>query len=442
MRNRLLVLIMTVMVLLSVEAAPAFAAEGSSDKPNPMAQAALLVDVKTGKVLYEKNKTKEMYPASLTKMMTCLVVLDHLKLDQKVTVAPEAVFPVGNNINLKAGEVLTVEELLNALMIYSSNDAALALAIETSGSVEAFAKEMNKKAKEIGCKHTNYINPNGFTNEPIHHTTAEDLVKIASYGLKNETFSSIVKKATYTVPKTNKNKARPVETTNLLLRNGKYHYDGVIGVKTGFMALSGYCFVGAAEKDGMTLIGVSLNSGDIERFTEVADMFDYGFDNFKTLELVKKNEKTDNVKVKYGHKTSVPTMVPDGAFITMPKSGDESLATTEVKLKDHVEAPIKKGTKVGTLEILEDGKKVDETEIVIAQDVEKGGPWTALYISDMTFYIMAGVAAVILLLIIIVAIKVRSVKKRRALERKREREEMAMRIAAERKDKEQRGWPF
>lgn len=430
-------------IIVTMSFVPALATDvTAAEKPKLMGQAALLIDAKTGKVLYDKNSKKEMYPASLTKMMTALVVLDKLPLDRVVTVAPEAVFPVGNNINLKEGEQLTVEELLNALMIYSANDAALALAIETSGSVQKFAEEMNAKAKEIGCKHTNYINPNGFTNDAIHHTTAEDLAKIANYGLHNKTFAGIVCKDKYTVPASNKNPTRKVETTNMLLAKGKYHYDGVIGVKTGFMALSGQCFVGAAEKEGMRLIGVSLNSGEIERFTDVAKLFDYGFDNFKTSRLMKEGEITGTIKVKYGKHTFVDTKVPAGAYITMPKSGDESLAKTKVILKDHVNAPIKAGAKVGEVVVYEDGKEIDRTPVVMAKAVKKGGPWAALYIADWVFYLVAGILLLIILIIVIVKIMVNRKRRRIELARQRQREEKAMEIARQRADKQQRGWPF
>lgn len=420
----------------------AMVSAASGDDPDVKAAAALLIDADSGKVLYEKNSKSEMYPASLTKMMTCILTLENLDLDKEVTIPAEAVFPTGNNINLKEGEKITVKDLVNALMVYSANDAALALAIEVAGSVEEFAKMMNEKAKEIGCTHTNYINPNGFTNDAIHHTTARDLAKIAKYGMEKKEFRKIVGQKKYTVPADNMNKARTVKTTNLLLADGQYHYEGVKGVKTGFMALSGYCFVGAADKDGLNMIGVSLNSGENQRFVDVANMFDWGAENYKSYELMPKNESCGTIKVKYGHNTFVDTVVPEGAYVTMPKNGDEELADSKTVMKDHVEAPIKKGTKVGVVKIYEDGKKVGESDIVISKTVSKGGPWAALYISDMAFYIAVGV-----LLLIIVVIMILRARKKRALRRRqemirRQRERRAMEIAAERADKERRGWPF
>ena len=437
----LLSLMLMMSLLISQGASSAYAADGS-DKPDPKAIAALLIDVDSGKVLYEKNSKQEVYPASLTKMMTGILVLEKLDLDKEVTIPAEAVFPTGNNIKLKEGEKTTVRVLLNALMVYSANDAALALAIEASGSVENFVKEMNAKAKEIGCTHTNYINPNGFTNDPIHHTTCRDLAKIAAYGLEKKEFRKIVKQPEYTVPADNKNGERKVKSTNLMLRKGKYHYDGTIGVKTGFMAISGYCFVGAAKKNGMTLIGMSMNSGLNRRFVEVSEMFDYAAANYKSHKLIGRNESTGTIKVKYGHNTFVDTVAPEGAFVTMPKNGDESLADSKVVIKDHVEAPIKKGTKVGVVKIYEDGKKVGESDVVISKTVEKGGPWAALYISDMAFYISAGVLLLIILVIIIMVSRKKKAKRRREEMRKRERERKAMEIAMEREDKRRRGWPY
>lgn len=443
-KERFCAVLIAMALLLCFDAGSVLAAgeSGSADLPQPQGAAALLIDADSGKVLYEKNSTQEMYPASLTKMMTCILALERLDLDQKVTIPAGAVFPTGNNIGLKEGEVLTVEQLLNALMVYSANDAALALALEMSDSIEGFADEMNKKAREIGCTHTNYINPNGFTNDPIHHTTASDLAKIAQYGLEKEEFREIVRKPKYTVPADNKNPARTVKSTNLLLRDGPLHYEGTIGVKTGFMALSGYCFVGAAEKNGLTMIGVSLNSGNKQRFADVAEMFDYGAANYESHELIAKNGDAGNIKVKYGHQTSVDTVVPGGAYVTLPKNADESLADTKIVLKDHVEAPIKKGTKVGVVKIYEDGKKTGESDVVISKSVDKGGPWAAFYISDMTFYIASAVIIVLIILIIMLKIRKRKARKRREEQRRRERERRAMQIAMEREDKKRRGWPY
>lgn len=441
--KKLIAVLMAIMMFVCFNAS-VLAADNADegDLPQPQGEAALLIDADSGKIMYEKNSEQEMYPASLTKMMTCILALEKLDLDQKITIPAEAVFPTGNNVRLKEGEVLTVRQLLNALMVYSANDAALALAIEMSGSIEDFAKEMNKKAKEIGCTHTNYINPNGFTNDPVHHTTARDLAKIAQYGLEKKEFRKIVKKTQYTVPADNKNPARTVKSTNLLLRDGALHYDGTIGVKTGFMALSGYCFVGACEKNGLTMIGVSLNSGNKQRFADVAEMFDYGVANYKSHELIAKNAGTGKIKVKYGHNTSVDTIAPKGAYVTLPKNADESIADTKIIIKDHVEAPIKKGTKVGTVEIYEDGKKTGESDVVISRSVKKGGPWTALYISDMTFYMAAAAVLILIVLLIIFRVKVRKARKRREIERRRARERKAMQIAMEREDKKRRGWPY
>ncbi|MEE1170488.1 MAG: hypothetical protein UHP11_07275, partial [Anaerovoracaceae bacterium] len=142
------------------------------------------------------------------------------------------------------------------------------------------------------------------------------------------------------------------------------------------------------------------------------------------------------------HNTSVDTIAPKGAYVTLPKNADESIADTKIILKDHVEAPIKKGTKVGSVEIYEDGKKTGESDVVISRSVKKGGPWTALYISDMAFYIAVAAALLLIVLFIIFRVKVRRARKRREIERRRARERKAMQIAMEREDKKRRGWPY
>jgi D-alanyl-D-alanine carboxypeptidase len=171
--------------------------------------------------------------------------------------------------------------------------------------------------------------------------------------------------------------------------------------------------VGACEKNDLTLIGVSLNSGNKQRFADVAEMFDYGYANYKSHELMAKNGDTGSIKVKYGHNTFVDTVVPEGAYVTLPKDEDESIADTRIVLKDHVTAPIKKGTKVGSVEIYEDGDKIGESDIVISRSVEKGGPWAAYYISDMAFYAAAAAVALLIIFIIMVRAKVRKDKRRK-----------------------------
>ena len=453
-----IVMIMTlVLVLLTVQAAPVFGAESKNegDLPETGCTAALLMDARTGTVLYEKNAELQLQPASMTKMMTALLVVENLDLDKKVTVPREAANLLGSSMDLKEGEVLTVRQLLNALLVHSANDAAVALAIEVSGSVDAFLELMNKRAQELGMDNTNYISTNGFVNDARHHTTAIDSTIIARKILEDKTLAPIVKKASYTIPATNKSPERKLKTTNKLLKKTKKKikvngverfpkYEGAMGVKTGFMAGSGYCITASAERDGMTLIAVVMQANtDLNRYVDAITMFDYGFDNYYSYELKKPHEKTGRIKVKYGHNCFVQTETEEGVYATLPKQAEgKDMARCEIVLKDHVAAPIKKGKKVGEAKVYENGKVTGTSDIVITKSVKKGGPWTAFYISDLLFTIICAVIALIVVLCIVRKINIDRRRRIEEMKRRRAMSERARRRAAANEYKRRRDWPF
>ncbi|MBQ3924808.1 MAG: D-alanyl-D-alanine carboxypeptidase [Firmicutes bacterium] len=440
MRKRLVCLVMALTMLICFTSVPASAED--VEEPDVHCKAALLVDTKTDQVLFEKKSHKKMSPASLTKMMTCLLVMENLDLDKKVKIPAEATGYIGSAIGLKKGEVFTVEQLLNALMIYSANDCAVALGIEVAGSHLKFVEMMNARAEELGLENTFFLNANGFTNDMDHHTTANDLYVIAKKIMKYPEVREITSRKTFTMPETTESGPRKLDTTNGLLKK-KMHYEGVYGVKTGFMGASGYCFVGACEKNGMDLICVVLNDETRkESFQDATKLFDYGFDNFYTEKMVDKGEDTGHVMVKYGHDTFVPTETKEAGYITLPNQAAESMADSDVKYDKGIEAPIKKGTKVGVVEMKQDGKVVSTTDVVITKDVKKGGPWSALYISDMMFY--AGVVIIAAVIAFIASVNIRRKKRKAAAEARAARRQAAHEaiLQAEKEDKIRRDWPF
>jgi D-alanyl-D-alanine carboxypeptidase (penicillin-binding protein 5/6) len=449
--KRTITALMVIMVLLVVQAVPVFA---ESDKPKTDCQAALLMDANTGKVLYEDNANAPMQPASLTKMMTALLVVEHLNLNDTVVITKEAANVGGNNIELKVGERFTVRELLNALLVYSANDTAVALGIAVSGNLDSFLALMNERAKQLGMYHTHYLSPNGLIESENHITTAHDIGIIARKVLQDPTLSRIVRKAKYTVPATNMSGERKLKSTNAMLYddktiikvNGKERhpkYKGADGVKTGFMNASGYCIAAGARRHGMQLIAVVMHAKDNNgRYTNAIPMLDYGFANFTTHKLIDKGDHGGKVKVKYGHHTFVQTTIPDGAYVTLPKQASEDIADYDIVMKKNVKAPIRKGTKVGVVNIYENGKKQGTSDVVISESVQRGGPWTALYISDMAFIIMCVVAALILILLLVIVSRRRQIRKRREIRRRRAREKRAREIAAERAYKRRRDWPY
>lgn len=250
----------------------------------------ILMETSTGKILYEKNANEVSFPASTTKIMTAILTVENCKLDDVATVSHNAVYSIPydyTHASLKEGEELTIEQLLYALMIPSANDAAIVLAEHISGSVEEFAKLMNKKAKELGCKNTHFVNPNGIHNKN-HTSTAYDLALMGQYAMKNETIRKIVSTKQFTLPTTNKyNKTDRIfnNTNDLLSTYSRYYYEGTTGVKTGYTGEAGNCIVASAKKNGFEVLlvvlgGKSTSKGLSERYLDCKTLFDYAFDNY------------------------------------------------------------------------------------------------------------------------------------------------------------------
>lgn len=236
----------------------------------------IVIEQSTKRVLASENEDEKLYPASTTKVLTALCVLNSLPLDRVVTVPKQAAGVEGSSIYLKAGQRITVEDLLYGLMLRSGNDAAVTLALETSGSIEIFANLMNKTARECGATNSNFVNPHGLQDEN-HYTTARDLAHITAKAYENKEFVRIVS------TKTRKIKIDDEEIVvgnkNKMLKL----YDGANGVKTGFTKSSGRCLVSGAKKGNMQLISVVLNCSDM--WNESVRLLDFGFDNFEMIPL-------------------------------------------------------------------------------------------------------------------------------------------------------------
>ena len=367
--RRLLILIMTI-AIASTLWVPAFAVsqhkiEIKNAATNALvpveAEAAIVMDAESGQILYEKDAYTMREPASVTKIITCLVALDELEMDQKITVKSDG-NPTGNVINVKAGEVFTAEQLIYALMLLSANDAAVALAVEIGGSEDAFCKMMNAKAKECGAKNSNFMNPNGLNwpGDESHLTTAYDLAVITREALKNETFRKIVSTLEYEIPKTNKADARKLVNTNKFLWNSDIveyvkakqtkpeevwvpaYYEGVLGVKTGTTSTAGACFVGAVDIHGTELISVVLHSSEDGRYKDTSALWDYSVKNFfDTHVMAAAGEAVDSIRVKRGEVRKVDAVPEKDAVINVPKG--EKIKGVKVKTEElELRAPVKK----------------------------------------------------------------------------------------------------
>ncbi len=278
--------------------------------PEISAKAAALYDPETGQFLYEKDADRQLPNASTTKMMTAILALENSSLSEKVTISRRASTTPEQSIWLQEGEFLTVEQLLYALMLRSANDAAVALAEHVSGSVEAFAELMNRRAAEIGARNTNFVTPNGL-DAPGHRTTARDLAYIGAYCMDNEDFRKIVVTDSYALPPSPANQwSRVCENRNKLLKIYPY----ANGIKTGYTEPAGKCLVGSAEKGGRRLISVILNGGD-DYFEESRDLLEYGFEDFTRVVYALEGEEVFRLKV--GH---------------MPQREATAVASSDLKL--------------------------------------------------------------------------------------------------------------
>lgn len=325
-------------------------------------EAGLLIEVSTGKILYEKNAYKKMFPASTTKILTAILVIENCNLDDIVTVSESALSDIPDGYvtcNLQVGEKLSVKDLLYALMVPSANDAAYVLAEYVGQSVEGFSTMMNEKAKEIGCTGTHFVNPNGIHNDN-HYTTAYDLYLMANYAMKNDIFKNIVSTTEYTLPSTNKYEFndRLLETTNDLLKSNSrnYYYENAIGIKTGTTKQAGNCLVAEASRNGLEFISVTLNGGKNDyglndRYIDTIQLLDYGYNNYTFSNVITKNSIITSIEVENATKdTKTLDLVIDSNINALHnKNLDLSTITPEIKFNEKISAPIIAGEKLGTV---------------------------------------------------------------------------------------------
>lgn len=365
------------------------------DKIETNSPSALLMDAKTGKILYSKNAFERKYPASTTKLMTAILTLENCELDEVVTVSHNAIFsiPVGySHASLQEEEKLTVEQLLNVLLIPSANDAAVALAEHIAGSVEKFAEMMNNRAKELGCLDTHFINPNGIHNEN-HYSTAYDLAIIGRYAMKFEDIMRIAKVSQYTLPKTNKynQENRIFNTTNgLVNENSEYFYSSATGLKTGYTDKSGYCIVATAKKGDVELLEVVLGSETIgERYNDCKNLFDYGFENYAYEELVTSGEIVDTIEVSGAtQETKTLNIVAKDSINPLIKNNiDKDSLTPKIEINENLTAPIAKDAVVGKISYEIDGD-VFSTDLIAESDVEASNLETIVFRALLIFLIL------------------------------------------------------
>lgn len=356
----------------------------ANNKASPMivGEAGLVMEVKTGTILYEKNAHRMLEPASTTKIMTAILALERGNLTDIVKADEESTLVDGSSIGLKNGEKLTLEEMLYAMMLNSGNDASIAIAKHIAGDVPTFVNLMNKKANEIGAKNTNFINPNGLPDKN-HYTTAYDLALISRYAMLNlPKFREIVSTKTMTIPWQGESFDRQLVNHNKLLWN----YKGANGIKTGYTSSAGQTIVASASRNNQELIAVVLKSQGRNIRSDAKKLLNYGFENFKTIDIIEKQQYVTSIDARYGGKFNIIT----SDDFTVVVSKDSPAVTKKIKLKHDVIAPIKKGDTIGQLVFLQGNKKIGSVNLVSDRDVKRKlytNWWFFPLMISITFYV-------------------------------------------------------
>jgi len=326
------------------------------------AHSAIVIDAGSGRVLFSHNKDQKMGMASTTKIMTAITALENGDLNSTSKVSGNAYGIEGSSMYLVLDEELSLENLLFGLMLVSGNDAATAVAEHISGSVEKFSALMNKTAEKIGAVNSNFTNPHGLSDDN-HYTTAHDLAKITAYALKNQKFKEIVSTRTKSMPWKDHDYNRYLVNHNKFLTM----YDGCIGVKTGFTKATGRCLVTAVEKNGMTLVCVTLNAPD--DWNDHKTLYDNAFSEYSPYKIKSADEIISSAKVKKGTLDTVNLSSAQDIIIPV-KAGEEANIETIATPFEDLQAPISKGDVLGTLTLKIDDTVCGEFPIAAAENVE------------------------------------------------------------------------
>ena len=405
------------------------------------AEAALLMDMKTGRVIYSKNSTERMYPASTTKMMTGILAIESGKMEETATATYEALKSItleDSHMGILVGEELSMKDLLNGMLIYSANDAANVIAVQVGGSIEAFVDLMNAKAAELGMKDTHFLNPCG-VHEKNHYTTADDLAILARYCMENETFREIVGKASYHIDPTNKYKQkRDLPATNLFLstaRSASHLYKPCTGIKTGTTEAAGHCLVSSALYNDMELLSVVLKCDDENvkekaySYTISRALFDFGFNNYESGVLAAPGTVVADSKVYEARKDKRVSLTVNSEIRALIPIGDDISKEVETSVNlasDRINAPITKGDELGTIVYTYQGKEIATAPLVAANDVELN---LLLHIFHSIINLLTNPLVFIPAILIIIALLIARSKKRKA-ERRRKLHQIRQRRAA------------
>ena len=330
-----------------------------AQEPSVSAQSAVVIEAQTGKILYEKNADEQRPMASTTKIMTALLALEQPGLDESFVVDEAAIQVEGTSMGLKAGDTVTLRVLACGMLMASGNDAANAAAVRIAGDIASFAQKMNERAKQIGMEQTHFVTPSGLDAEG-HYSTAYDMAMLAREAIHNEDFLAICSQTKVTAEYGNPPYKRTLSNHNRLLSL----YEGAIGVKTGFTKKAGRCLVSAAQRNGVTLICVTLKAPD--DWDDHCALFDYGFSKVTTQQREEVFSST-MLPVAGGEREEV-RIVPAQKAVFPEIEGQAYTLTYELHVPKFLYAPVQKDDIIGTVVYYADGKEMASYEILVDED--------------------------------------------------------------------------
>lgn len=389
---------------------PIVAPDGSIRKPVLSSGAAAVYCKNTGELIFAKNVDKRFSPYSITKLLTAYLAIQKLPLDQKVTISEEAAYQDGSTMYLKAGEVVSVEQLLYGTMILSGNDAAYALAETVSGDYDSFVKLMNDTVQNLGCKNTHFVNANGLIDDVSqHYTTARDFLEICKTVFANSKLLQIAGANEYEMPATNMSNAYKMEGHNELLMDGK---NGYVAGKTGFWDDDKATIAMDYVDGNLELIVVALGGDLDKRGTDCDQLIEYAVASVEGLKVVEKEQIVATFRVKRGAVTKSEAKTAGESFIYLPKQASKELIQLVAVLNEDITAPVKAGDVVGKYEVYLADEKIDEVPLVATEDVEEGWILSYIGLSNRATVIICFVLVAIIALLILRAMNVAKTKRK------------------------------
>ncbi|SET88569.1 D-alanyl-D-alanine carboxypeptidase (penicillin-binding protein 5/6) [Salinibacillus kushneri] len=349
-------------------------------------KSAILLEKDTGEILYEKNTDERLPPASMTKVMTMILIMEALesgqiKLKDKVRISEHAASMGGSQIFLEEGEEMTVDNLLKGVAVASGNDASVALAERIAGSEKAFVKQMNKKVKELGLNDTQFKNTTGLPAKG-HYSTAHDMAMMAKELLKHEKITEYTSIYDDYLRKGTEDEFWLVNTNKLV----KF-YKGVDGLKTGYTSEAKYCLTATAKRDNMRVIAVAMGADSTKkRNQDITTMLDYAFQQYDTKPVYDRFDQVDEMKMFKANQEKIKVVTGDKVSILTKKGEEVDDLKQVIEYRENLSVPMKKGEEIGTLKLVNKGKVLSETPLIVNQDIKEAGVWTLLKRSMKKFY--------------------------------------------------------